>query len=352
MELIPEVATAQFVDVAPFALGGPASAAIPDHGSWPIDPCQRRRSEIFEILGRFGRAAAAGCEPCDPVDLVEAVQTCPHLITDLDLLRSLCRVAVDAHVTASAQGCGLAAGLCKPNGPDPTVDTNAHARKDSASGGARRQNGVMAADYVTIAGAVDTEIELSRSRFITRLERVSDEAKAREVIAQVRSLHPRARHHCTAFVIGSDGRIQRSNDDGEPGGTAGAPMLDALTSAGLSDVVAVVTRYFGGVLLGAGGLTRAYRAAVAGAVAEARTVRRVLRSEVVAELAYDVAANLESECRRRGYGIGDASYSDVVVQRVYVPESEVAAMYALAAEVSAGSARLSTGDARYVDVSE
>ena len=139
--VIPEVATAQFVDVAPFALGGPAGAAIPDHGSWPIDPCQRRRSEIFEILGRFGRAAAAGRQTGDPVDLVETVQARPHFVADLDLLRGLRRVAVDAHVTASAQGRGLAAGLREPNGPDPTVNTYAHARKDSAPG--RRRPGRM-----------------------------------------------------------------------------------------------------------------------------------------------------------------------------------------------------------------
>ncbi|UOQ59099.1 YigZ family protein [Leucobacter rhizosphaerae] len=210
----------------------------------------------------------------------------------------------------------------------------------------------MSAEYRTIAGAVDTEIELSRSRFLTRLERVDDESAARDAIAEARARHPRARHHCTAFVIGPDGRIQRSNDDGEPSGTAGAPMLDALTSAGLSDVVAVVTRYFGGVLLGAGGLTRAYRAAVAGAVAEARLVRRAPRREVAVELAYDVAAVLESECRRRGYAVGAAAYSDAVVQRFSVPEDEVESLRSLAAEVSAGSARVRSGDVRYVDLAE
>ena len=210
----------------------------------------------------------------------------------------------------------------------------------------------MSEEYRTIAGAVDTEIEISRSRFLTRLERVADESGAREAIARVRSLHPRARHHCTAYVIGPDGRLQRSNDDGEPGGTAGAPMLDALTSAGLSDVVAIVTRYFGGVLLGAGGLTRAYRAAVAGAVAEARTVRRAQRRDVAVELAYDVAATLEFECRRRGYDLGQAAYSDIVALRIAVPEGEVDALRALAGEVSAGTARVRPGEVHYVDLAE
>ena len=205
-------------------------------------------------------------------------------------------------------------------------------------------------EYETIAGAVDTEIEISRSRFLTRLVRVEGEEAAREVIASVRAQHPRARHHCSAFVLGPDGRVQRSNDDGEPSGTAGAPMLDALVSAGLSDVVAVVTRYFGGVLLGAGGLTRAYRAAVAGAVAEATRVRRGVRREVTVTAGYEVAAQIEAEARRRGYTVGLAEYSDVVAQSYAVAESEVAGLEDLAAELSAGAAVVLPGEAAFVDL--
>lgn len=208
----------------------------------------------------------------------------------------------------------------------------------------------MSAQYETIAAAVDTEIEISRSRFLTRLERVADEAAAREVIARARAEHPRARHHCSAFVLGADGRVQRSNDDGEPSGTAGAPMLDALVSAGLSDVVAVVTRYFGGVLLGAGGLTRAYRASVAEAVLQASRVHRDLRREVAVTSGYDVAPQIEAEARRRGYGVGTADYSDRVEQRYAVAEADVEALVALAAEVSAGSAGVVLGEVAYVDL--
>lgn len=210
----------------------------------------------------------------------------------------------------------------------------------------------MAAEYETIAREVNTEIEISRSRFLTRLERVDSEEAARAVIAAVRAEHPRARHHCSAFVLGADGRVQRSNDDGEPGGTAGAPMLDALVSAGLSDVVAVVTRYFGGVLLGAGGLTRAYRASVAGAVLEAERVRRGLRTEVAVESSYEVAAQIEAEARRRGYAIGDADYGAAVLQRFGVAEAEITALTALAAEISAGGATVIAGEAAFVDLQE
>ncbi|RYE74360.1 MAG: YigZ family protein, partial [Myxococcales bacterium] len=112
--------------------------------------------------------------------------------------------------------------------------------------------------YRTIAGTVEVEHVVERSRFLTQLVRVPDEASAREVIDVRRREHWSARHHCTAFVIGPDGALQRSNDDGEPAGTAGAPMLEVLRGAEISDVVAVVTRYFGGVKLGTGGLARAY----------------------------------------------------------------------------------------------
>lgn len=208
----------------------------------------------------------------------------------------------------------------------------------------------MGGAYRTIAAPVNAELEISRSRFLTRLERVDTEAGAREVIAQARAAHPKAGHHCSAFVLGPDGRIRRSNDDGEPSGTAGAPMLDALTSAELSDVVAVVTRYFGGVLLGAGGLTRAYRAAVAEAVAAARPLTRAPRLHVVVRSAYDVAAQLEAEARRRGWGIGEADYSDVVAHTYSVAEDQFALLQTLAAELSAGSATVLPGEVAYVDL--
>lgn len=200
------------------------------------------------------------------------------------------------------------------------------------------------------AGRVETEIEIQRSRFLTRLQRVETEDDAREVILAVRAEHPRARHHCSAFVLGHDGRVQRSNDDGEPSGTAGAPMLDALVSAGLSDVVAVVTRYFGGVLLGAGGLTRAYRASVASAVNEACIVTRAQRLTVVVRSAYDVAAQLEADARRRGWGVGEAEYSDEVAQGYVIAHVDLAPLTALAAELSAGTARVEPGESAYVDL--
>lgn len=203
--------------------------------------------------------------------------------------------------------------------------------------------------YRSIAAPVVAELEIKRSLFRCDLAPVADEPAAREVIAAARAEHPKARHHCSAFVLGPDGRTKRSNDDGEPSGTAGAPMLDALVSAGLSDVVAVVTRYFGGVLLGAGGLTRAYRAAVAEATAGAMQRLLVLRRSCAVRADYAVAAAIEAQSRRQAWTIDGADYGAAVTLSIAVPSGEEQVLEALVAELSAGSASVERGPLRYVD---
>ncbi|UUZ61587.1 YigZ family protein [Nocardioides sp. B-3] len=116
--------------------------------------------------------------------------------------------------------------------------------------------------YLTLGRDSSGQVEVKGSRFLCTLQRVPSEAAARALVAAQRKEHWDARHHCSAFVLGPDGTLQRSSDDGEPAGTAGAPMLEVLRGAGVSDVAAVVTRWFGGTLLGAGGLVRAHGDAV------------------------------------------------------------------------------------------
>lgn len=203
--------------------------------------------------------------------------------------------------------------------------------------------------YTTVAARAEAEIEIDRSRFIAVIERIDDEAAARGVIAEVRADHPRARHHCTAFRIGVDGQIARSSDDGEPSGTAGLPMLEALRGEGLSDVVAVVSRYFGGVLLGTGGLVRAYTAAVQEAAAHATRVDRVLRTLVAVDTDYERGPALEAELRRRSWVPHHIEYGDAMRLEVAVPPAELAPFGALIAELTAGASRIDTGETIYVD---
>jgi uncharacterized YigZ family protein len=159
--------------------------------------------------------------------------------------------------------------------------------------------------FTRIAAEVEHTIEIQRSVFLTRLVPVSDEASAREVIEEQRKTHHGARHHCSAFVLGPDRDVQRSSDDGEPGGTAGVPMMQALlqreTTSGsrdLTDVVAVVTRWFGGILLGAGGLVRAYSDSVSQALDVATEQRWTRRREFLLDVPYDQAGKAENVLRR------------------------------------------------------
>jgi uncharacterized YigZ family protein len=183
----------------------------------------------------------------------------------------------------------------------------------------------------SIAEQVRVEQVVTRSRFIATLAPVADEAAADRAIAAVRNEFHDARHHGTAMVLGPDGQRQRSNDDGEPAGTAGAPMLAVLRGAELTDVLAVVTRYFGGTLLGAGGLVRAYGGAVTAAVANAQRVARVpvARFEVGTEL--EDAGRLEHRLRtwaaEHQVAVGEGAYTaDGARWRVDVPLPEVDAL--------------------------
>ncbi|MBR3459012.1 MAG: YigZ family protein, partial [Selenomonadaceae bacterium] len=108
--------------------------------------------------------------------------------------------------------------------------------------------------YKTIKGSAEASYEVQKSRFITHVSHAESEEEAREFIQQMKKKYFDARHNCSAWVLGEKGAKQKSNDDGEPGGTAGNPILEAIKKNGLTDIVIVVTRYFGGIKLGAGGL--------------------------------------------------------------------------------------------------
>jgi uncharacterized YigZ family protein len=204
------------------------------------------------------------------------------------------------------------------------------------------------------------ELEVKRSRFITVLHRTGDEEQARSVLAGLRKEYYDARHHCSAFVLGPDRSVQRCNDDGEPSGTAGAPMLEALLKRGtapgmtdLSDVTAVVVRYFGGILLGAGGLVRAYSESVSAALDQARLVqRRRLRICAVA-VPHASAGRLENDLRAAGYVMAETSYeAQDTILRLALPD-DPAGLDETAerlAALSAGSAVLVPGETEWVDV--
>jgi uncharacterized YigZ family protein len=206
-----------------------------------------------------------------------------------------------------------------------------------------------------VGASVDSEIEVKRSRFLCRLVRVVTEDAARAVIEDARREHFGARHHCSAFVLGtssSPDQVRRSNDDGEPSGTAGRPMLEVLSGRGLIDTVAVVTRYFGGTLLGAGGLARAYSDSVATAIDEAEgrrmLVRRVPRQLFTLTLPHADAGRIEAELRQRGVTILGTDYGQSAVLRMAAAEH--GELSALVSGITSGGATVEPIGEEWVDV--
>ncbi|MGW6173232.1 IMPACT family protein [Arthrobacter sp. NPDC055138] len=211
-----------------------------------------------------------------------------------------------------------------------------------------------ASSYTTIAGEHRHEIEIKRSRFITVLRRAETEEEARSLVTDLRREFHDARHHCSAFVLGPDRAVQRSNDDGEPSGTAGIPMLEALlkreTASGvtdLSDVAAVVVRYFGGILLGAGGLVRAYSESVSQAVGTAEMVRRRRMRLLAAPTMHADAGRLENDLRASGTVVLGSDYgaADVRIRLALEDQPDVIDRFKdqLAALTSGGPAPIELG---------
>lgn len=186
--------------------------------------------------------------------------------------------------------------------------------------------------YRTLARGPDriAETEVRRSRFRAILRRIEDEAAARAFIEETRREHRDARHHCTAFVLGPTPSIERSNDDGEPSGTAGAPMLEVLRGNELSDVAAVVVRWFGGIKLGTGGLARAYSDAVQAALSDAPLVRCRELTRIDLALPHADAGRVEADLRAHGVQVLGVDYADRATLRLVAADVE-----ALAAQVAA-----------------
>lgn len=207
--------------------------------------------------------------------------------------------------------------------------------------------------YLTIARGAEATVEAKRSRFLCTLRRVEDEAAARAVVDGLRREHWDARHHCSAFRLGpSPGPVERSSDDGEPAGTAGAPMLEVLrghAGEGVSDVVAVVTRWFGGTLLGAGGLVRAYGDAVRAGLDAAGTLRRTLVREHLLDLDHTDAGRVESDLRARGVVVLGTEYAAGVTLLLGVPPDGEERLAVLVAELTAGTRQTRVAGERWVD---
>lgn len=202
--------------------------------------------------------------------------------------------------------------------------------------------------YRTVSAPATASLEIKRSTFKCFIHPISDETEAREIIENVRKEHWDARHHCTAFIIGPPGeQIERSNDDGEPAGTAGAPMLEILRGREVSDVLAIVTRWFGGILLGAGGLTRAYGDSVREGLAASHIIERNLRQLITVALPHADAGRIEADMHGRGQVVG-VEYGAQMYLTLGVPIGDVDTTLAHLAHLTQGQAEPQLGPREWV----
>ncbi|MEV7010860.1 YigZ family protein [Streptosporangium sp. NPDC051022] len=206
----------------------------------------------------------------------------------------------------------------------------------------------MAEPYLTPENITEHEIEIKRSRFICTLAPVGSEGEARAFVAGCKERYADATHNCSAYVIGGDRRLQKADDDGEPGGTAGTPMLETLLRRGLGDVVAVVTRYFGGVKLGAGGLVRAYGSAVGKTLDLAPLAEMVPARVMTVTVDHVQAGRLENDLRASPYEVREVGYGAEVAFRVAVREPDLAVFPGWVATLTAGRAAVEPGETVYL----
>nr|WP_263314009.1 YigZ family protein [Mammaliicoccus sp. Marseille-Q6498] len=180
----------------------------------------------------------------------------------------------------------------------------------------------MAEGLITIKSAHETEIVINKSRFIASIHPAESEEEAKAFIQQKKKEHHDATHNCSSYVIGPTMLIQKANDDGEPSGTAGVPMLEVLKKQQLHNVVVVVTRYFGGIKLGAGGLIRAYGSAVSQVIKE---IGRIILLDAIpfeVTLNYDQTGRFEHELQQSDYNLVNTEYTDKVKYTIHVIATE------------------------------
>lgn len=204
-------------------------------------------------------------------------------------------------------------------------------------------------NYYTVKENGFHEIIIQKSRFITYLARATTEEQAQAFISELKKKHHDANHNCSAYVIGERNEIQKANDDGEPSGTAGVPMLEVLKKRDLRDTVVVVTRYFGGIKLGGGGLIRAYGSSVSEALNAVGVVERIKHTVVSVTVDYTWLGKLENELRASVHPIDQIHYLDQVQIDVLVKTADVPDFLDWMTNMTNGQAELSSGSTRYLE---
>ena len=181
----------------------------------------------------------------------------------------------------------------------------------------------MTEPYLTIAKNTTYEQIIKKSRFICSIARVSSDEEAQQFIASIQAANKKATHNCFAYMIGDNDQIQRESDNGEPSGTAGIPILESLKLAKIHNVVAVVTRYFGGIKLGAGGLIRAYSNTTTEAIHQAGLVQRIKQAILKITVTYALHDPLLYYLKENNLEVASEEYGVNVETSIYVNETDL-----------------------------
>jgi uncharacterized YigZ family protein len=207
----------------------------------------------------------------------------------------------------------------------------------------------MLSHYYTVKGYGEHEISIQKSRFICYINRAATEEEAQAFIQQIKKKHWDATHNCSAYLIGEHDLIQKANDDGEPSGTAGVPILEVLKKRQLKDTVAVVTRYFGGIKLGAGGLIRAYGSSTSEALNAIGIVERKLTRVMHTKIDYTWLGKVENELRNSHYQLKEIHYLDNVEVETFVEEGQKDQFIEWMTELTNGQGEISKGTQIYLE---
>ncbi len=204
----------------------------------------------------------------------------------------------------------------------------------------------MKEEYRTVMQQAQAELIEKRSRFIATVKPVRTEAEAIEFLESLKKQYWDARHNVYAYIL-EENNIQRYSDDGEPAGTAGVPVLDIIKKEGLSNLIVVVTRYFGGILLGTGGLVHAYSKSAKMGVEAAMPVTMRLCREIVAECDYSLLGRVQNEILEQGFRVCDTTYADNVCISALVPVSEAEKLVSALVDKTNGRISIKEGETGY-----
>lgn len=207
----------------------------------------------------------------------------------------------------------------------------------------------MLTSYFTVNGYGEHELIIQKSRFITYVNRASTETDAQAFIEMIKKKHRDANHNCSAYLIGENDQIQKANDDGEPSGTAGVPILEVLKKRHLKDTVVVVTRYFGGIKLGAGGLIRAYGSATSEGLNATGIVERKLMQIFHTKVDYTWLGKLENELHSSRFLIKQINYLDQVEFVTNVASGEEETFTNWMTDLTNGQAEIHAGGEEYLE---